>query len=87
MPRDSIRAQVAMTTFGALAEAAIVGKRIKHVGWVHPDDLCVSHYAPIIILEDDTQIVAMSDDEGNEAGSLAVAPGDENEPPFQLPRI
>lgn len=87
MPHDSIRARVAMTIFGPLGELALVGKRIKSVGWVHPEDLGTAHYAAIIILEDDTQIVALSDDEGNDAGALAIAPGDQKQPAFTLPRI
>ena len=88
MPReDSIRAQVAMTTFGELGRAHIVGKRVKDVGWAHPDDLGVDHYACVITLDDDTQIIAMSDDEGNDAGALIVSPPEGGSEPFTLPRI
>lgn len=87
MPRDSIRARVAMASFGHLADETIKGRTIKKIGWVHPDDLGIQHYAICLVLDDGTEIVVMSDDEGNDAGALGIAPGNPSVEAFTLPRI
>ena len=81
------RVKIAQLHFGALATQNLVGKKIVDVGWVSRDDTGLDHYAICLMLEDDTGIMVMSDDEGNDAGALFVVPGDPKKEQFTLPRI
>lgn len=55
---------------------ALVGKRIKSVGYMHREDVKAMGwlYGPIVIeLEDGTSFFPMADDEGNDGGALATS--------------